>query len=492
MRRRTKRMRVAIMAVMAAIAGVLTGGLSLAGVAGAVSPGYASVTVVHGIPNTPVDVYVNGTDVLPNFTYKTVSPALSVPPGTYAVAVRPAGASATSAPILSATETLTANENATIVANLDPAGNPELTTFANPTTPTPAGDATVIVRHTAEAPAVDVYAGSTKIISSLTNPNQASLNVPASTVPVSVTAAGGNTPVIGPLSLPLVAGHVYVAYAVGSLGGGTLTAVLQSYAVGQSAAGKGYVLASRDGGIFAFGSATFVGSLPSLGIRANNIVGVATTADGKGYWEVSSNGGVYAFGDALFEGSAPGAGLTVNNIVGIVPSPDGLGYLLVGSDGGVYAFGDATYAGSLPGLGVRVSDITGIATLANGAGYWLVGADGGVFAFGAAPYEGSVPGAGATVHDAVGIAATADGGGYTITGADGGVFAFGDAGFAGSLPSKGVNVGNVVGITGATSVGGYQLVGANGGVYAFGGATFAGSLPSQGLAVGNVVAASAT
>ena len=67
-----------VAAIMASLAlTLLTGG----GTSGAsTTAGNATVTVVHGIPNTPVDVYVNGTDVLPNFTFGTVSPALSVPP----------------------------------------------------------------------------------------------------------------------------------------------------------------------------------------------------------------------------------------------------------------------------------------------------------------------------------------------------------------------------------------------------------------------------
>ena len=55
---------------LAAIAVPSSGGAAAASTTAA----DATVTVVHGIPNTPVDVYVNGTDVLPNFTFGTVSP----------------------------------------------------------------------------------------------------------------------------------------------------------------------------------------------------------------------------------------------------------------------------------------------------------------------------------------------------------------------------------------------------------------------------------
>jgi hypothetical protein len=33
------------------------------------------------------------------------------------------------------------------------------------------------------------------------------------------------------------------------------------------------------------------------------VVGMAATPDGGGYWLVASDGGVFAFGDATFEGS---------------------------------------------------------------------------------------------------------------------------------------------------------------------------------------------
>jgi hypothetical protein len=76
---------------------------------------------------------------------------------------------------------------------------------------------------------------------------------------------------------------------------------------------------------------------------------------------VGSDGGIFAFGSASYEGSLPGDGVHVKNIVGIAPAPSGNGYWLVGSDGGIFAFGSASYEGSLPGDGVHVKNIVGIA-----------------------------------------------------------------------------------------------------------------------------------
>jgi len=65
----------------------------------------------------------------------------------------------------------------------------------------------------------------------------------------------------------------------------------------------GYWLVASDGGIFAFGGATFFGSTGAL-VLNSPVTGMAASADGRGYWMVAGDGGVFAFGDAPFLGSA--------------------------------------------------------------------------------------------------------------------------------------------------------------------------------------------
>ena len=148
------------------------------------------MTIVHGIPNTPVDVYANGTKILSDFTFKHVAGPLQLPPGSYTVDLRKAGSSATSTPVLTATEQVAAGESATVVAGLTASGTPELVAFANDTGSVAAGSGRLVVRHVAAAPAVDVYAGASKVVSGLVNGQQAALTVPAGTVPAKVTLAG--------------------------------------------------------------------------------------------------------------------------------------------------------------------------------------------------------------------------------------------------------------------------------------------------------------
>ncbi|WP_371493411.1 trypsin-like serine protease [Kitasatospora sp. NBC_00374] len=243
----------------------------------------------------------------------------------------------------------------------------------------------------------------------------------------------------------------------------------------QTSTGGGYWQVDTYGAVTARGDAQVFGSLPGLGIKVNNIIGLARTPTNHGYWLVGRDGGVFAFGDAGFYGSLPGLNIRVGNIVGMAPSRTGQGYWLAGSDGGVFAFGDAGFYGSMGGkpLNAPVSAI--VATPVN-AGYLLAARDGGVFAFGDAGFYGSMGGKplNAPVVD---IDSTPDGHGYWMTAEDGGVFAFGNAGFYGSMAGKPLN-GHVTSMSATPTGSGYLLSACDGGIFAFGDAVFRGSSPT--------------
>ncbi|MCK4177528.1 hypothetical protein, partial [Aciditerrimonas ferrireducens] len=59
-----------------------------------------------------------------------------------------------------------------------------------------------------------------------------------------------------------------------------------------------------DGGVFSFGDAPYLGSLPASGVSAR-AVALLPTADGQGYLIVTATGQAYPFGDAVALGSAP-------------------------------------------------------------------------------------------------------------------------------------------------------------------------------------------
>jgi hypothetical protein len=192
-----------------------------------------TVTVIHGVPGVDVDVYVNGDLTLEGFTPETITDPLELPAGDYTVDIRPAGAAADSDPIITGSTTLPAGANATLIAHLTADGTPTLGVFVNDTTPTAAGEGRLVVRHTAAAPAVDVLAGGDAVISDLANPDEASLDLPAGTVPAAVAAAGTTDPVLGPVDVPVVAGQVTIVYAIGSLEDESLGALVQTITVGE-------------------------------------------------------------------------------------------------------------------------------------------------------------------------------------------------------------------------------------------------------------------
>ena len=198
---------------------------------------------------------------------------------------------------------------------------------------------------------------------------------------------------------------------------------------------QGYWTAASDGGVFAYGTSGWYGSMG--GHRLNSpVVGMAATPSGRGYWLVASDGGIFTFGDAGWYGSMGGHPLNAP-VVGMAATPSG-GYRMVATDGGIFDFGPgAGYFGSMGGTHL-FAPMVGMAP-APGGGYWTVAADGGVFCFGpGAGYHGSTGGTRLNAPVA-GIAPTASGAGYRMTAADGGIFDFGDALYYGSQGGQPLN-----------------------------------------------------
>ena len=187
----------------------------------------ATVSILHAVPDTPVDVYANGEELLPDFQPGTLTDPLELPAGSYDLAIYPAGSDPESTePAASADGVeVPAGANATVVAHLTEGGDPVLTPFVNDVSAVPAGQARVTVRHTAAAPAVDIRAGGTPVVEGLTNPDEASLTVPAGTVSVDVVLAGTDTVAIGPADLTLEEGTTTIVYAWGSEDAGLELAV---------------------------------------------------------------------------------------------------------------------------------------------------------------------------------------------------------------------------------------------------------------------------
>jgi hypothetical protein len=213
-----------------------TGALLALAAAPASAADTATVSVLHAVPDTPVDVYANGERLIDDFQPGTLTDPLSLPAGSYDLALFPADApDGSGAPLLSANGVaVPAGANATVVAHLTAEGQPALTPFVNDTSAVAAGQGRVVVRHVAAAPAVDVRAGGQVVAPNLTNPNEAALEVPAGTVSADVVLAGTSTVALGPADLAVTEGATTVVYAWGSQDAGFELAV-QTISGGHSA-----------------------------------------------------------------------------------------------------------------------------------------------------------------------------------------------------------------------------------------------------------------
>ena len=238
----------------------------------AISPTSADLSVLHAIPDTPVDVYVNGALTLDDFEPSDLAGPLDLPAGSYDIAITAPDAADASAPILEASVDLAANTSYTAVAHLSASGEPTVTAFVNDITTARAGEGRLTVRHVAAAPSVDILAGGAPVIENLANPNESTLNLPVGTVSAAVALTGTTAPVIGPADVTIADGLLTIVYAWGSAEDETLALAVQTVTVGHSTpdaviSGTAGYAADRDvmvssmwllGGAFAVAAASVV------------------------------------------------------------------------------------------------------------------------------------------------------------------------------------------------------------------------------------------
>lgn len=246
------------------------------------TPAFAAsskVSVVHGIPDTPVDVYVNGRKTLDNFKPGDVAGPLNLAEGEYDIALTKPGEPVDKAILTADDAKVPGGANISIAAHLSADGKPQLTPFVNDTSKLDAGKARLIVRHTAAAPAVDVRAGGTPVFEDLTNPKEAEADVDAGTVTADVVLAGTDTVAIGPADLALKEGTATIVYAIGSAEDKNLSLVAQTISGLHSAPGG---VPSGDGGAAGTGLQTWWYVLAGAGVLLLVGGGVRVAGAGSG------------------------------------------------------------------------------------------------------------------------------------------------------------------------------------------------------------------
>jgi len=187
----------------------------------------ATLTILHGLPKFTADVYVNGTLTLDGFEPESVTDPITLPAGTYDVAIRDVGAPASSAPALEGTLVLAGGQNYSAIAHLDGGGGPTLALFRNDLSPVAAGTARLVVRNTADAGAIRLRIDGSPVEGTVAEGHGRPFSLAPRRARVSVVGADGST--LAATRVTLGEGTATVLYLVGSADDGTLDLMAQQF-----------------------------------------------------------------------------------------------------------------------------------------------------------------------------------------------------------------------------------------------------------------------
>ena len=192
------------------------------------------LTLVHGLPGVTADVAVDGTVVIDDFV-----------PGSLANITSFAGQTLTN---LTVTDTATgdvvitvasieipASGSHTLVAHLDASGTPVLNSYQNNTAAVSSGEARLTIRHTAQAPAIDLVIGADRPVTGITNGQSGEVELPAGTVSDAQIAPTGDTAIASLPAVDLSADTNTIVHVIGSVDASTVDFVVQDVVIASAA-----------------------------------------------------------------------------------------------------------------------------------------------------------------------------------------------------------------------------------------------------------------
>jgi hypothetical protein len=180
----------------------------------------AEVTIVHGVPGTPVDVAVGGDVVIADFQPGTVQ-LVSILPGQQLADLEVRVGGTTDVVVGPTDLRIPDGTSSSIVVHLDASGTPTITVFENNTAPLGVGTGRLTIRHAAAAPAVDLVAGEARPVQDLENGGSVDLDLIAGRMEGVQVAETGAEPFAEVPPIMLDESENLIVYAVGSLDDGT-------------------------------------------------------------------------------------------------------------------------------------------------------------------------------------------------------------------------------------------------------------------------------
>jgi hypothetical protein len=226
---------------MRTTAALLGAGALVAATAGLALPASAQsadaqLSVLHGVPDLTVDVYVNGELTLDDFTPGSLAGPLDLPAGTYSVAITASDAADASDPAIGPVDLpLEGGMNYTAVAHLDATGTPTASLFTNDTEAAAAGEGKVTVRHAAaNAEGVEIVVNGDTSLGTFNNGEELGpVALPAGTYSAEIKAGDTVVPPT-PADVPVTEAENTIVYAWGDASGGSVEIAVQTVALGHS------------------------------------------------------------------------------------------------------------------------------------------------------------------------------------------------------------------------------------------------------------------
>ncbi|MEO1035515.1 MAG: DUF4397 domain-containing protein [Pseudomonadota bacterium] len=199
------------------------------------------VKLIHAInggdlgldPALPVDIRIGRHCVASNVTFRTISPYFHQRAGAFIVRVslanphRPCRGQR----VISELVEVNFGDSLSLVAHQTDDGGIRLTRFSDEQRSQGQSNGLATVRHTADAPTVDIQVNGGVAIPGISNGDSAKAVLPAATYSVGIAPAGAPQPVFGPVDLPIPAQTNTVVYAVGSLTTGSFEVLVDSIAL---------------------------------------------------------------------------------------------------------------------------------------------------------------------------------------------------------------------------------------------------------------------
>lgn len=198
----------------------------------------AELSVVHGVNGTdlglaealPVDISLSGSCALKNVPFRTVSSTLQVAAGSHEVVIRLSNGNCTGALVAQTRLDLSINENSTIVAHLSEEGAVRLTKFINDRQPTANNLGRVTLRHTAAAPAVDIWyraRRASRVVRALRSGEQNGSETIANSYNFIIYTSSPRRQALPNVSQSVEANQQLIVYVVGSAKKGSLSLITQ-------------------------------------------------------------------------------------------------------------------------------------------------------------------------------------------------------------------------------------------------------------------------